>query len=131
MLICGDVKKDDTVFRIGTTHFTWTPDAAPNQLQREDTTALLNTMKLVGHIVLMGDFNAPRGGEIFSIFANNFKDNVPVQYTSSIDGALHRAGELPHMVDGIFSTEEYIVSNVRMVCGISDHCGLFGMITKQ
>jgi len=37
---------------------------------------------------------------------------------------LHRAGPLPYMVDGVFSTGEYGVSKVRLHQGVSDHCAI-------
>ena len=81
--------------------------------------------------MLCGDFNAPRGGEIFGLLAQKYKDNVPQKYTTSIDGILHRAGPLPFMVDGLFSTPGYTVSHVEMVCGISDHCALIANVASS
>lgn len=117
-------------FRIGTTHFTWTPDGEADEVQRTDIESLFAVLEKQGDIIFTGDFNAPRGKEIFSRLAERYHDNVPSEYTTSIDSTLHRAGDLPHMVDGIFSTSGYAVQNVRMVCGVSDHCALVAEVRK-
>jgi endonuclease/exonuclease/phosphatase family metal-dependent hydrolase len=126
-----DIAKDEEVFRIGTTHFTWTPDGEADDTQRREVEDLLQIIGEQDEIVFTGDFNAPRGKEIFSRIAECYRDNVPSEYITSIDSTLHRAGALPHMVDGIFSTPGYIVSNVRMVCGVSDHCAIVAEIEKS
>ncbi len=130
LLVC-DVSKDDVLFRIGTTHFTWTPDGMASDTQRRDTTNLFEVLDKESEIVFTGDFNAPRDGEIFKALAERYKDNVPPEYTTSIDGTYHRAGNLERMVDGIFSTPGYEVSNVRMECGVSDHCALVGTVSRK
>ena len=129
-VLYADVEKEDTTFRVGTVHFTWSPDGKPNDEQRRDLTKLMGIIDELDELVLVGDFNAPRGGEIFSKLATRMKDNVPPIYESSIDPDLHRKKGLIHMVDGIFSTPAYAVSDVRMVCALSDHCSLSGTITR-
>jgi endonuclease/exonuclease/phosphatase (EEP) superfamily protein YafD len=121
--------ESDALYRIGTTHFPWTADASASDFQREDMRAMLETLKQVGEFVLTGDFNAPRGGEIFGILADAYTDHVPPRYTSSIDGSLHRAGALPYMVDGIFSSPGYIVTDVTMHTGVSDHCAILATVS--
>jgi len=123
--------KDGAGFKIGTTHFTWSEDGQPNDYQRKNMRELLSVLETSEEFVLTGDFNAPRGGEIFSMLADKYKDNVPSHYTTSIDGNLHRAGQLNLMVDGIFSTQGYKVSNVEMVRGLSDHCALVARVSRD
>lgn len=129
-----DVEKEGRVFRIGTTHFTWTPDGSPDDLQRADLKHLFATLEDMGEFVLAGDFNAPRinrngtPGEIFSAIAATYKDNIPAEYTTSIDGSIHRAGPLPYMVDGLFSTPAYEVSDVVLHPGVSDHMAVTATI---
>lgn len=125
-----DIVMNNEVFRVGTTHFTWTPDGEANNDQRREVEELLQILEKQEEIVFTGDFNAPRGKEIFSRIAERYQDNVPPEYTSSIDGAIHRAGALSLMVDGIFSTPGYEVKNVRMACGVSDHCALVAEVRK-
>ena len=130
LLLC-DLEKDGEVFTIGTTHFTWTPDGMPDEYQRTDIEAMLRELDLCGEFVLTGDFNAPRGGEIFTAISEKYKDNIPPRYTTSIDKDFHRAGALDLMVDGLFSTPAYHVSDVELVCGVSDHCAVMATVSKK
>lgn len=131
MLLIADVEKNGTPFRIITTHFTWTPDGQPDGFQRRDLAAMLPLLDAEGDFVLCGDFNAPRGGEIFSALAARYHDNIPTQYTTSLDKDLHRAGHLDRMVDGLFTTPGYGASDVALVPGISDHCAIVGTIVRH
>src|SRR3989344_4398648 len=136
VLIC-DIEKDGYPFRICTTHFTWTPDGKPDDLQRDHIKKLLKILESVGEFVFPGDFNAPRGGEIFCMLAEKYKDNVPSHYKTSLDILLHWAGKTrpreleDKMVDGIFSTPGYRVSNVEMISGVSDHCALIADVSRS
>jgi len=131
MVAFCEIAKEETVFNIATTHFTWTPDGEPTDIQRSDMQAMLKILEFAGEFVLCGDFNVPRGGELFGMLAGRYKDNVPSHYTTSIDGNLHRLGQLNRMVDGIFSTPAYTVSGVEMISGVSDHCALVATISKN
>lgn len=130
-LVIATVEKEGSLFTIGTTHFTWSPGGQATLEQRINIKKLISTLAMCQEIVFTGDFNAPRGGEIFSILADAYTDNVPAEYTTSLDGTLHRAGQLHLMVDGLFSTPEYAVSHVEMVCGLSDHCALVADIWRS
>lgn len=134
-LLTADVRIGSEFFRILTTHFTWTPDGAASDAQRADMQALLSLLSQKNEFVLAGDFNAPRiyngePGEIFSMLAANYTDNIPQEYGTSIDGDLHRAGPLPYMVDGVFSTPGYSVSDVTLHAGVSDHCAVTAMVRR-
>ncbi|MES2006473.1 MAG: endonuclease/exonuclease/phosphatase family protein [Patescibacteria group bacterium] len=129
MLSMVDIENQRNIFRIGITHFPVTDHGEASDYQRESIINMLKLLAKKGEFVLTGDFNAPRGGEIFAELASHYKDNVPLKYTTSIDGNIHRAGPLPHMVDGIFSTPGCSVSNVEMISGISDHCALVADIS--
>jgi endonuclease/exonuclease/phosphatase family metal-dependent hydrolase len=130
LVLTSVMRKDGITFRISTTHFTWTPGGIPDDVQRHDMKALLGILESLGGSVLTGDFNAPRGGEIFAMLTAKYKDNVPAHYTTSIDGSLHKAGPLELMVDGFFSTPVYKVSDIEMVSGVSDHCALVATVSK-
>ena len=93
--------------------------------------ALLAHLNGTGEFVLCGDFNAPRGGEMFAELSSRYTDNVPASYLSSLDPKLHRAGNLERMVDGIFTTPTYLVSDVEMYSGISDHCAFTATLQKR
>ena len=130
-LAYAELLKDDVLFRIATTHFPWTAEGGTTDFQREDMEKMIHILAENGEVVLAGDFNAPRGGEIFSLLAAKYKDNVPAEYTSSIDGALHRAGPLELMVDSIFSSPRYSVTDVAMHTGVSDHCAIVSTIETE
>lgn len=129
-LIRFDVEKGGVLYRLATTHFTWAAEGGVNDLQRVNLQKLFALLEREGELVLTGDFNAPRGGEIFSAIAARYKDNIPPEYTTSIDGSLHRAGPMEYMVDCIFSTPGYTVSDVKLVSGVSDHCAVVATVSK-
>lgn len=130
-VVSAVVKKDGVLFQIATTHFTWTPDSKPDDYQRKDIRKLLALMEPLGEFVFTGDFNVPRGTEIFEILAHTYKDNIPSHYTTSIDGNLHRKGQLNIMVDGLFTTPEYQAKDVELHFGVSDHAAVTATISKK
>lgn len=135
-LLCADIDCDGTTYRVLSTHFTWTPDGSASDEQRVDMRKLLNTLSAEGEFVLCGDFNAPRGGEIFAELASRYTDNIPPQYATSIDVTLHKRGrERPHelsdkMVDGLFTTPGYRARDVELHFGISDHAAVTALIER-
>mgnify|MGYP001582356335 CR=1 FL=1 len=125
-----EVTHDDVRYRFATTHFTWSSGGQATNLQRTNMQHLLHILDGFGDFILCGDFNAPRGGEIFGTLAARYTDNIPAHYITSIDGNLHRAGPLQLMVDGLFTTPEYMVSNVALISGVSDHCAVVATISR-
>lgn len=125
----SDGKND---YRIATTHFTWSPAGNITDAQREDFVRLKAILIQYEDLVLCGDFNAPRGREMFSLFEGLYKDNVPKEITTTIDKNLHYAGDknLQLVVDSIFTTPHYQVKNVQVLNGVSDHMGIYGEIVK-
>lgn len=121
---------DGDTWHVLNTHFTWSPEGLPDDKQRMHLRNLLQITKKYGAVLLCGDFNAPRGGEIFDCIATEYNDNVPYEYTTSIDSENHRAGHLDYMVDGIFSTKDFKASNFKMHSDLSDHLGLSADIEK-
>lgn len=119
------------LYTVATTHFTWSPRGEATELQRKNLQSLFKVLDQVPANVLTGDFNAPRGGEIFGSLAQRYQDEIPPEVTTSIDGQYHKAGALELMVDGFFSAAEYQVSDVRLVGGLSDHLAVVGTIHKQ
>lgn len=120
-LLWREVEKEGTLFTIGTTHFTWTPDGNTSEEQTEDAQKLFGILGEFPEIAFCGDFNAPRGREIWGAIAKRYKDNIPPEYISSVDPLLHRAKQLEVMVDGLFTTPGYRASDVKLVEGVSDH----------
>ena len=131
MVVACDVEKDGEIFRIATTHFTWTSDSQPTDEQRQDMRTMLDALEEMGEFALCGDFNVPRGGEMFSLIAAKYKDDIPLRYSSSLDPELHRAGHLPIMVDGLFTTPGYMASDVHLEFGISDHAAIIATISPE
>jgi exonuclease III len=120
----------DAAFDIGTTHFPWTDDARTSDFQRTSCDTLLQLLQ-DRSLLLCGDFNAPRGREIFTRLAGQWTDHIPPAYATSLDPALHRAGPLQLMVDGVFTTAGYGVSDVVLHQGVSDHCAITARISKR
>ncbi len=135
-VLAVDVECEGASFRIATTHFTWTPDGKPTDEQRRDLSAMFVALDGLGEFVLVGDFNAPRGGEIFDALTSRYTDNVPPEYKTSLDATHHRARHtrpedlVDKMVDGFFTTKEYNAHNVYMAEGVSDHFALIGEVEK-
>ncbi|RYG59770.1 MAG: endonuclease/exonuclease/phosphatase family protein [Alphaproteobacteria bacterium] len=115
-------------FRIGTTHLNVTRqgESTPEQrtMAQKLVTAAQAQAQRAGGLLMCGDFNAPRGRETFSLIAKHFEDGIPPEFTTSIDGSLHKAGQLPHMVDGLFHTPSYKLTQATLHTGVSDHCAL-------
>ncbi len=131
VLIWVDIQNSNgKSMRVATTHFTWTPDGSSTKYQLEDMQKLINVLDTkLGHFILTGDLNAPRGSESFSKLAEKYIDNIPEKYDSSLDPNLHRVRGLKHMVDGLFSTKEYTISNVSLEEGASDHKAVIATIS--
>lgn len=138
-----DLEREGIAYRIATTHFTWVDGGSVSDQQRMDLVRMQNVLDTMGEFVLCGDFNAPRGGEIFSKLAARYKDNIPPEYVWSIDQSLHRAEQgalqaaaLRHgykglMVDGLFSTPRYEVTHVRLEDGVSDHMAIVARVQAR
>ncbi|MDO8504120.1 MAG: endonuclease/exonuclease/phosphatase family protein [bacterium] len=125
------VEKDGDQFCLVNTHFTWTPDGMPNARQKRDLRKMLDLLSDIPEVILCGDFNAPRGREIFDQLAKVYKDNIPQNITTTIDQNLHRRKNLQLVVDGLFTTERYEVQDVEVVPGVSDHCAIVAHVTMK
>lgn len=131
ILVSGIIAKEGKEYHIATTHFTWAGDGGVNEEQRRDIKQLLNLILQKKELVLCGDFNAPRGGEIFALLERYLKDNIPSDIKTTLDPALHQAGPLPHVVDYMWSTPQYSVQKVRVIGGVSDHMAIVAEIDKE
>ena len=123
--------KDDNHYKFVTTHFTITKNGESTPYQLEVLDLLLAQLEKLGEFVFCGDMNAPRGNETFNRLAEKYKDNIPLEYKTSIDQNLHRVKGLQVMVDGLFTTPTYRTSNVKLVDGISDHMAVVAEINKN
>lgn len=121
-------------FRIATTHLGVTQKGMSTPVQQAAARRLIGFAQQEAEkengLLLCGDFNAPRGRETFALLAKAFIDGVPQSYTTSIDGSLHRAGQIPFMVDGLFHTPTYVLEGATLSTGVSDHCALSTTLRK-
>jgi endonuclease/exonuclease/phosphatase family metal-dependent hydrolase len=140
VMVLADVEQDGSVFTIGTTHFTWTPNGAMTEYQHEDAAALLKILADIPEIILCGDFNVPRGfNKIYDLFAANYEDAIPRSYVSSLDPLLHVAYQNPDaaknvsqfMVDYLFLSKKYEAHDVRLHFGVSDHSAVVATVIPR
>lgn len=124
VVIILKIRKKRDYFIIGNTHFTWSKDGKTSQQQIINLENLLKKIEVFPEIILCGDFNAPRGKKIFKKISEKYIDNIPNSYKTSIDKNLHYAGKLNLMVDGLFSTNKYQITNVTLINNISDHLAI-------
>jgi endonuclease/exonuclease/phosphatase family metal-dependent hydrolase len=131
-VVVTEVAHEGCAFRVATTHFTWSPGGQSSDEQREDFVRLSRVMKDFPDYVLCGDFNAPRGGEIFSRFVGELAliDHLSPEVSTTIDPRYHRAGALELVVDTVFSTPEYRATEVEVLEGLSDHKGILARIER-
>jgi endonuclease/exonuclease/phosphatase family metal-dependent hydrolase len=129
-IIIANISHDGKKYTIGTTHFTWSENGLASTQQRRDIKSLFEIIDKHPEIVFCGDFNAPRGREIFERISSKYKDNIPQNYTTSIDSDFHYAGRLDILVDGLFSTMGYEVNDVKLINGVSDHCAIIASIKR-
>ncbi|MEK7507710.1 MAG: endonuclease/exonuclease/phosphatase family protein [Patescibacteria group bacterium] len=139
-IVWGTVLKNGAQFTIGSTHFTWTPDGKPNENQDTDIQSLFKILDTIPDLVLCGDFNVPRGdNRIYHKLLERLKDNVPSDVKTTIDLERHYSRTDPSVqarlstcvVDYIFSTPRYAVSNVRCEFGLSDHCAIVANVALR
>lgn len=122
--------KNGSLFKLATIHPPVTEKATTTPYQLEVIKKLLGQLENLGEIILAGDTNAPRGKEAFAMIAEKYKDNIPQEYTTSIDQNLHRVKGLQNMVDGLFTTSSYTVKSAKLMGGLSDHMAIVAEIGK-
>ena len=127
-MIVSTIEHEGKKFNIGTTHYAWTPDGQIDDDQRKDFVKLMEVANKYDEFLICGDFNAPRGREMFSMFTDHFKDNLPKDVVSTIDENIHKKKGLSLAVDSIFTTPGYKVSDVKVVDGVSDHKAIVGFL---
>ncbi len=126
-----DIKSTEgIIYKFATTHLPVTEQGVSSPFQLEVLDLFLEQINKLGEFVLCGDMNAPRGNETFSRLAKKYKDNIPLEYKTSLDQNLHKVKGLQYMVDGLFTTPSYKAQNVKLVDGISDHMAIVAEINK-
>ncbi|MET0499846.1 MAG: endonuclease/exonuclease/phosphatase family protein [Steroidobacteraceae bacterium] len=133
VVVVTELEHEGQLYRIATTHFTWTGDGHINEQQKADFTRLERLLSHYSDYVLCGDFNAPRGREMFGRFVEELGliDHLPASVTTTIDARFHYAGALELVVDTIFSTPEYRLMETRVLEGISDHKGILALVERR
>lgn len=132
-LIVTELEHRGQPYRIITTHFTWTPDGEINDQQKADFPRMKALLSNYSDYVLCGDFNAPRGKEMFRRFVDELHvvDHLPTSVRTTLDPEHHSAGALELVVDTVFSTEDYRVLDIRVLEGISDHKGILARVERR
>ena len=123
--------KNKIPFTIITSHLPDTYKGETTPYQIEVVSSFMKSLEKFKEFIFCGDTNAPRGKEAFSLIAQKYKDNIPSEYTTSIDQNLHRVKDLQNMVDGLFTTPTYKASDVKLIDGLSDHMAIVAEITKN
>lgn len=114
------------------THFMWSQKGLTTPLQMKAYTEMEKIMDNLDIDVFTGDFNAPRGREIFSMLAKRYKDNMPSDLETSIDNKIHKAQEdINLMVDGLFSEQGIKITDVKVSTGVSDHKAISCLVDKE
>lgn len=131
VLLYAEVRCGEQVYSVATTHFTWSSMAQVTDYQRRNMTRLLANLSRYPKLILCGDFNTPRGDEIYDTLAHHYHDNLPKSVTTTVDGTFHRNGNLQLVVDSIFTTPHYRVSDVQVMTGVSDHCALVALVSES
>lgn len=134
ILLIGEIEVGDELIRIGAVHFTWTKDGSVSDEQRRDLATLMAKIEQE-QLVMVGDFNLSREGELYRSLQAKFLDNIPSDVTTTLDPNLHYAnlgqeGKLKLVVDYVWSTSHYVVNDVRVHSGLSDHCGIVANVSK-
>lgn len=130
-LLWCTIEKEASFFTIATTHFTVSSHGETTDEQLAVFAQLQKVLTTIPEVILCGDFNAPRGQEIFGTLSQMYRDNVPAHIESTLDPELHRAKGVKLVVDGLFTSAQYVASGVKMVCGLSDHCALRAEISRK
>lgn len=128
-ILWAKIRKSDQEFWIVTTHFIWSDGGQTTALQREAYAKMTKILNRFPDLILTGDFNVPRGEEIFGKLSWRYKDNIPPEVKTTIDNTLHKAqSEINLVVDGLFTSSKYTASGVKVVAGVSDHLAVVGKI---
>lgn len=133
-LVIAAVETGGMLYRVATTHFTWTPDGAnPNDWQRKDLEVMLKILAREGPHVLCADMNIPRGySPLYARLVETYSDRIPAEVRSTLDRSRHRLGDCPdkkilfesYVVDYVLTQPPYRVQEIWLRFGISDHAAI-------
>lgn len=132
VVVSAIVELNQQPFHLATTHFTWSGGGAVTELQRSKFVALKQILANFDELILCGDFNTPRGGEIYDQLSAMYTDNIPLEVQTTVDKNLHKSGEdIRLVVDGLFTSEHYQVNNPEVMSGVSDHMAVIAEIARR
>jgi endonuclease/exonuclease/phosphatase family metal-dependent hydrolase len=132
LIVAAEIEHHGEAYLVATTHFTWSEEGRISDEQVADFARMQRVLARYADYVLCGDFNAPRGREMFALFTDQLGliDHLPSHITSTIDGTFHRAGDLNLAVDTVFASPHYQVSEVHVIDGVSDHKAIVAKIDR-
>jgi exonuclease III len=119
-------------FQITNTHFpVHYPGSEVSEFQKSCFKDMNKLLKTREELILCADTNCPRGTELWDTLASDYKDNIPADVTTTIDGNLHKAGPMSYVIDCLSTSPHYIAENVRLVDGVSDHMAVVAKISRS
>jgi endonuclease/exonuclease/phosphatase family metal-dependent hydrolase len=135
--IMTSLKTPSGNFAIATTHMIDTRDGKENPLQTKAVKSMLEKLRSEPEHLICGDFNMPRGfNNLYKVVTEEYRDEIPEEYQSSLDKNLHRLGNTgvadhifkDYMVDYIFTKPPYLVKDIHLEFGVSDHAAIVANI---
>lgn len=131
-LLVTTIISENKEYVIGNTHFTWAMPNDADVAQAADFARFQKILTTIPSIILSGDFNAPRESRVYQELAKRYMSHVPLTVTSTLDPELFRKKELKLklVVDHLFSTPDYHIEDVKVLTGLSDHCGISAIISS-
>ncbi len=139
-ILVGSVSIDGVEFVIGTTHFTWTRDGdVACAAQQEDMQKFLEYAKDLPDHIMCGDFNIPRHyNSMYQELLDVYTDEIPESHKTSLDASFHRLNQDEvkrekldrYMVDYVFQTKGYLIHNIRLEFGLSDHAAIVAEVGR-
>ena len=129
-LITTTLEHEGQNYVFANTHFTWALTEDADVAQWPDYLRFQGLLDKIPSFVLAGDLNASRDSRVYRELSSRYVDHLPKDLESTLDPVLFRKPELKLVVDHLFSTLDYRLSNVEVLTGLSDHCGLSATISR-
>lgn len=129
-LLVSQIKEDGNIYSFVNTHFTWALTEDADIAQYPDYQRMQKLLDKLPSFLLAGDLNTNRGSRVYRELASRYIDHLPKNLESTLDPVLFRKPELKLVVDHLFSTPDYKISNVQVLTGLSDHCGITCSVMK-
>lgn len=130
-LIIAQIEVAGQLYQVATLHFTWSSNGDVIDVQKRDYLSLKSFLAKCDELILCGDFNTPRGGEIWADLAKKYTDNIPSEIETTIDKNLHKSGkDIRLVIDALFTSSHYVAGKVRVVSSTSDHMAVVGELAR-